>query len=454
MEDIDIEPLSQVLFIATAILKPFTPALLFGFVALVLLLACSALISGAEIAFFSLNKNHTKTLKTRSTKNGVLINSLLEKPKRLLATILIANNFVNVTVVILSTLLLSEWVDLDKNPLLTFVLQVVVVTSLLLILGEIVPKIYSAYNPLSVAVFMARPIQALIYIFYPLSSVLVKSSSFIDKRLYMKKSQISMSELSEAIELTSNENTPDEERKILKGIVRFGDIDCKQIMKSRVDVTAVDVSIPYDELLKIILESGYSRIPAYHESFDLIAGIIYVKDFLPHLDKPASFNWNSLLRPAFFIPENKKINDLLQEFQEKKIHMAIVVDEYGGTSGIVTLEDIIEEIVGDISDEFDTAEDEVNYTKIADNKYLFEGKTLLNDFCKILNIDVGLFDEVRGDSETLAGLILELEGKIPKANESTKCKKFEFKIKKVNNRRIEQILVTTPDNKGKTAQAG
>lgn len=447
MEDIDIEPLSQVLFIAAAFLKPFTTTAFFGFLALLLLLACSALISAAETAFFSLNQSHTKTLKNKNSKTGSLVISLLEKPRQLLATILIANNFVNVSVVILSTFILGELVLLDANPVLTFVLQAIVVTSLILVLGEIMPKIYSAYNPVSVATFMAHPLQILVLIFYPLSSVLVKSSSFIDKRLNLKGSQLSMSELSEAIELTSSENTPDEERKILKGIVRFGDIDCKQIMKSRMDVTAVDISTPYDNLLKIILESGYSRIPAYHESFDRITGIIYVKDFLPHLDKPAGFNWNSLLRPAFFIPENKKINDLLQEFQEKKIHMAIVVDEYGGTSGIVTLEDIIEEIVGDISDEFDTAEDEVNYTKIDDNKYLFEGKTLLNDFCKILNIDDGLFDGVRGDSETLAGLILELEGKIPKANESTKCRNFEFKIKKVNNRRIEQILVTTPENK-------
>lgn len=430
------------------LLKPLTLPVIFGFIIMLILLACSALISGAEIAFFSINQNHTKGLRAKSTKKNALILTLLEKPKRLLATILIANNFVNVTIVILSSFILSKLIYLETYPLFTFIIQVIVVTSFILILGEITPKIYSAHNPLAFAQLMAHPLRVLIFIFYPLSSVLVKSSSFIDKRLSMKGAQLSMSELSEAIELTSNENTPDEERKILKGIVRFGDIDCKEIMKSRVDVTAVDISTPYDNLLKIILESGYSRIPAYQDSFDKIAGIIYVKDFLPHLDKPSDFNWRVLLRPAFFIPENKKINDLLQEFQEKKIHMAVVVDEYGGTSGIVTLEDIIEEIVGDISDEFDTAEDEVNYTKIDDNKYLFEGKTLLNDFCKILNIeDDSLFEEVKGDSETLAGLILELEGKIPKANESTKFQNFEFKVKKVNNRRIEQILVTLLENK-------
>jgi len=227
----------------------------------------------------------------------------------------------------------------------------------------------------------------------------------------------------------------------LKGIVKFGDIDAKEIMKSRVDVTAVDVSTSYDTLLEIILDAGYSRIPAYKDSFDRISGILYVKDLLPHLDKKPDFDWSKLLRPAFFVPENKKISDLLQEFQLKKIHMAVVVDEYGGTSGIVTLEDIIEEIVGEISDEFDTEEDEISYKKLDDHNYLFEGKTLLNDFCKILEIDDRVFEEVKGDSETLAGLILELEGKIPKVNESTKFQNFEFKIRKVDNRRIEQIHV-------------
>ena len=255
-----------------------------------------------------------------------------------------------------------------------------------------------------------------------------------------------MSELSEAIELTSDKNTPDDERKILQGIVKFSDTEAKEIMKSRIDITAVDISTSYHPLLKIILENGYSRIPAYQDGFDKIAGVLYVKDLLPHLDKPDDFDWQALLRPAFFVPENKKINDLLVEFQKLKIHLAIVVDEYGGTSGIVTLEDIIEEIVGEISDEFDTEEDEINFTKIDDNNYIFEGKTLLNDFYRILEIDDTIFDDVKGDSETLAGVILELEGKIPKINERTKFQNFEFKIKKVSNRRIEQILVKILNN--------
>ncbi len=421
--------------------QPLSLSVVIGIVAMLLLIVCSALISGSEIAFFSLNPAQLKSLQTRHSKKNQLIIRLLERPKRLLATILIANNFVNVAIVILSTFVLSNLVDLSLYPVLAFVVQVVVVTSLLLILGEIMPKIYSSYRPVKFAELMARPIQVLISVFYPLSTVLVRSTTFMDKRLRKANAQLSMSELSEAIELTSDEDTPEDERKILKGIVKFGDIDAKEIMKSRIDVTAVEVSTGYKQLLQIILDAGYSRIPAYNDNFDKIAGILYVKDLLPHLDKGDDFAWSQLLRPAFFVPENKKISDLLQEFQTKKIHMAVVVDEYGGTSGIVTLEDIIEEIVGEIADEFDTEEDEINYKKIDDSNYLFEGKTLLNDFCKILEIDDRVFETVKGDSETLAGLILELEGKIPKANESTKFHDFEFKVKKVDNRRIEQVQV-------------
>jgi gliding motility-associated protein GldE len=408
---------------------------------MLLLVFVSALISGSEIAFFSLNPVQLKALKSEKNKVNNLILNLLERPKRLLATILIANNFVNVAIVILSTYIIAGTFNLNSHPLLAFTIQVVVVTSLLLIFGEIMPKIYSAVNPVSFAKLMARPIQVMIRVFYPLSILLVKSSNIIDKRIRKKGGYLSMSELSEAIDLTSDADTPEEERKILKGIVKFSDIDVKEIMKSRVDVTAVDISTSYTKLLSIILDCGYSRIPTFEDSFDNIAGILYVKDLLPHLDKGDEFRWQKLLRPAFFVPENKKINDLLQEFQQKKIHLSIVVDEYGGTSGIVTLEDIIEEIVGEISDEFDTEDDEVSYTKINDKTYLFDGKTLINDFCKVLEIDDKIFEEVKGDSETLAGLILEVEGKIPKVNETSIIKGFEFKVKKANRRRIEEVLV-------------
>ncbi|MCK9270591.1 MAG: gliding motility-associated protein GldE [Bacteroidales bacterium] len=441
MEDPDAASLlKELLLLNEVFFRPVTFHVILGVVVMLLLLMASALISGSEIAFFSLNPTQRKQLRADHNSTHDLVNELLERPKRLLATILITNNFVNVAIIVLSTYVVANLVDLSRSPVFAFVVQVVVVTSLLLIVGEIMPKIYASTNPMKFAVFMARPLRALITIFYPLSSLLVKSSSLIDRRLQRNPPQLSMSELSEAIELTSNNDTDEDDRKILKGIVKFGDIDAKEIMKPRLDVTAVEINTSYAALMELILDAGYSRIPAYTDNFDKIVGILYVKDLLPHLDEPADFNWKALLRPAFFVPENKKINDLLQEFQQKKIHMAIMVDEYGGTSGIVTLEDVLEEIVGEISDEFDSEEDEIAYTKIDDNNYLFEGKILLNDFCKILNIEDRLFEYIKGDSETLAGLILEIEGRIPPVNASTKFLNFEFIIKKVSNRRIEEIL--------------
>ena len=441
MEDPDVASLlKELLLLNEVFFRPVTFHVILGVVVMLMLLIVSALISGSEIAFFSLNPTQRKQLRADHNSTHDLVNELLERPKRLLATILITNNFVNVAIIVLSTYVVANLVDLSLRPVLAFVVQVVVVTSLLLIVGEIMPKIYASSNPMKFAVFMARPLRTLITIFYPLSSLLVKSSSLIDRRLQRNPPQLSMSELSEAIELTSNIDTDEDDRKILKGIVKFGDIDAKEIMKPRLDVTAVEINTSYAALMELILDAGYSRIPAYTDNFDKIVGILYVKDLLPHLDEPADFNWKTLLRPAFFVPENKKINDLLQEFQQKKIHMAIMVDEYGGTSGIVTLEDVLEEIVGEISDEFDSEEDEIAYTKIDNNNYLFEGKILLNDFCKILNIEDRLFEYIKGDSETLAGLILEIEGRIPPVNASTKFLNFEFIIKKVSNRRIEEIL--------------
>lgn len=442
MEETDIgSSLPELFTLAQAFFQPLDYPVFIGLAAMLGLLACSALISGSEIAFFSLNAGNLKKLKDEKHPKGELITSLLERPKRLLATILIANNFVNIAIVILSTYIVSQSFNLADFPLLAFFIQVVMITSLLLIIGEIMPKIYASYKPVQFASAMAGILKGLIRVFYPLSSLLVSSSSLLDRAMQNKNSPLSMSELSEAIELTSDDDTPEEDRKMLKGIVKFGDMFVKEIMKARMDVTSVEVSTTYADLLALILSAGYSRIPAYKESFDKIAGILYVKDLLPHLDKPADFGWEELLRPAFFVPENKRISDLLQEFQEKKIHLAIVVDEYGGTSGIVTLEDIIEEIVGEISDEFDTEEDEISFTKIDDKNYIFEGKTLLNDFCKILDIDDRVFEDVKGDSETLAGLILEIEGRIPALNASTKFNVFEFQIRKVSNRRIEEILV-------------
>ncbi len=434
--------LSVVFLIVNSVLKPFSFSAVIGLIIMIVLLAFSAMISGSEIAFFSLNPSQLNKIKTKFTKNNKLIIHLLKAPKRLLATILISNNFVNVAIVILSTYITYKLFDFDGFVILGFIIQVVIVTSLILLLGEIMPKIYAVQNAVKFATFMAKPLQILSKIFYPLSSLLINSTSIIDKRISRKEHDISMSELSKAIEITSDRNTPEEEKKILKGIVKFGDIEVKEIMKSRIDITAVQYRLNFHKLLDIILKSGYSRIPAYKNNIDNIIGILYIKDLLPYLNKDKNFNWESLLRPAFFVPENKKINDLLKEFQVKKIHLAIVVDEYGGTSGIVTLEDILEEIVGEISDEFDSKGDEIIYSKIDDNNYLFEGKTLINDFCKILEIEDDIFNNVKGESDTLAGLILEMTGKIPEKEESITFMNFIFKIQEVDKRRIKSIRVT------------
>lgn len=403
---------------------------------------CSALIAGSEIAFFSLSPLQTEEIKTISSKKNKLITSLLENPKYLLATILISNNFVIVSIVILSTYLTSELFDLHAHPVVTFISQVIIVTTLILLFGEILPKIYATQYPVRFANIMARPLLILKKLCFPLSLFLVRSTSLIDKRISKKGTGISRSDLSKAVDFTSDESTPEEEKNILKGIAKFGATEVREIMKSRVDVTAVDSKTKFPELIEIINDSGYSRIPVFEESFDNILGILYVKDLLPHLGKPTDFQWLFLIRPAIFVPEIKRINDLLKEFKVKKIHLAIVVDEYGGTSGIITLEDILEEIVGEISDEFDTESDMIIYKKLDDNNYLFEGKTLINDFCKILKIDDEIFDEVKGESESLAGLILEIVGRMPEKNEQVSFKEYRFKIISADKRRIKQIKLT------------
>jgi putative hemolysin len=421
----------------------FSVGVIAGILAIIVLLLGSAMASGAEVAFFSLGPNQLHELRLKEDKADKAVLHLLEMPKHLLATLLISNNFFNVAIVIISTYVTNSLFDFSQFPYwLAFLIQVVVVTSLILLFGEVMPKVYATRNSIKLARILAGPLRILMKIFYPLSSLLVRSTNLIDRRISRKAYNVSISELSDAIELTSGKNTPDEERKILQGIVKLGDIEVKEIMKSRVDVTAVDISINYKELLELIVEAGYSRIPAYEDSFDHVKGIVYIKDLLPHLDREDDFNWVELLRDAFFVPENKKINDLLQEFQEKKIHLAVVVDEYGGTSGIVTLEDIIEEIVGEISDEHDEPSDDFEYSKLDDYNFIFEGKTSLNDFYKILEIDDELFDEVRGDADSLAGLILELMEKMPEKDEQVSYRQFTFTVKSVDKRRIKRVLVT------------
>ena len=443
MEDTEIGHLLYEMTLAVVVLlKPFSFGAIIGIIILIFLLFCSAMISGSEIAFFSLKQAQLKEFESKKTKSSFLIIKLLDVPKRLLATILISNNFVNVAIIILSTYITGELFNLFEFPILSFVIQVIVITSFILFFGEILPKIYANQNAEKFAGFMSRPLNFLIKLFHPLSSLLLKSTSIIDKKISNKKTDFSIKELSEAIDITTDEETSEEETKILKGIVKFSDIEVREIMKARTDVTAVNSKVKFHKLIKLIKESGFSRIPVYNDNFDQIIGILYIKDLLTHLGNDNDFDWISLLRPAFFVPENKKINDLLKEIQEKKIHLAIVVDEYGGTSGIVTLEDVLEEIVGEISDEFDSTEDDKNFSKVDDKNYIFEGKIPLIDLCKVLKLDDSIFDEVKGDSDTLAGLILELEGEIPAKEDKIEFGRFTFIILAADKRRIKKIKLT------------
>jgi len=447
LEEPDSDPHLQLLnILLNSITGNITPEIILSLFIILLLLICSALISGSEVAFFSLNPSQLKDIRSKNTKISKLILNHLDIPKRLLATILITNNFVNVGIVILSAYVSRQLFDFSNYPILGFIIEVVVITSFLLLFGEVLPKVFANHKPVSFASIMARPLIYLIRLFYPLSSLLVKTTRLADKKLASTAHDITMSEISDAIDITADKDTPEEETKILKGIVKFSDIEVKEIMKSRMDVVSVDSQISFKELINIVVDSGYSRIPVFTETFDNVNGILYVKDLLPHLTKKEDFNWVELLRPAFFIPENKKINDLLQEFQEKKIHLAIVVDEYGGTSGIVTLEDIIEEIIGEITDEFDTPEDEIGYRKINANTYIFEAKTSINDFCKITGFDDSIFDEIKGDSDALAGIILELLGEIPDKGTVVTFRNFEFIILTVDKRRIKQVKVIIKEN--------
>ncbi len=405
----------------------------------------SAGVSAAETAFFSLKPSQIKDIRINDDDHDDLVANLLQKPKKLLATIVISNNFMNIAIVIISTFIISGIFDISHYPLLGFFLEVILLTIMILFICEILPKVYATQNPGKVAVFMAKPLNSLIYLLHPFSTLLVNSTAFVDKRLARKGGNISMSELEEALDITTNEDTPEDEKKILKGIVNFGEIEAREIMKPRVYVSAVENTLNYKDLLANVMDAGYSRIPVYKDNFDTVTGVLYIKDLLPFISKEADFDWLKLVRPAFFVPENKKIDDLLEEFQKKKIHLAVVVDEYGGTSGIITLEDIIEEIVGEINDEFDLDHDNLNFSKLDDHNFIFPGETALNDVCRALEIDDNSFDKVKGESGTLAGLILEIAGKIPDQNEKIIFDRFLFRIESVDKRRIKKIKVTISD---------
>ena len=425
------------------VIKSFSLSALLAIVTIVVLLIIVAFVSAAESAFFSLSPYEMEELKTSSTKIDRKILSFIDAPKRLLATLVISANFLSIAIVILNaTFVFGEngLFDFSQNPLLGFIMQVVLITFLILLVGEVTPKIYATQNSLSVTRALVYFVQFLQGLFKPISMFLIYSTSLLDKLIKPNSHNISIGELSQALDLTNDDNIPEEDHKILQGIVKFGNTDVKQIMKPRIDVTAFEIGTEFKKLLEGITACGFSRLPIYKETLDNIAGVLYTKDLLQYLNNADDFNWQGIIRPPFYVPENKKIDDLLREFQHKKNHLAVVVDEYGGTSGIVTFEDVIEEIVGEINDEFD--DDELTYSKLDENNYVFEGKAHLNDVYRIIEINGEEFEDAKGEADTLAGLIIEIEGRIPAKNEKIKFKNLLFTIESADNRKIKRVKIT------------
>ena len=412
---------------------------------LFILFVFSALISGAEVAFFSLSTTDVKEIKASKTSIGNIIVKLLDRPKKLLATILVANNFINIAIVLLFSSL-SDVLFAKLNGKLfgiidiRFIVEVVIIAFLILLFGEILPKIYASRNSVKFSKFIAYPLNVLDKILTPLSMPMRAITIYLQEKLGKQKSNLSINQLSQALELTSDDDTTKEEQKILQGIVTFGNTDTKQVMCPRIDVFALSEETKFTEVLSEILEHGFSRIPIYKDSIDTITGVLYVKDLLPYIERK-NFDWISLKREPYFVPENKKLDNLLKEFQEMKNHLAIVVDEYGGTSGLVTLEDIIEEIVGDISDEFD--DEDLVYSKLDEHNFVFEGKTALKDFYRVIKLeDDSIFEKNKGESETIAGFVLEIAGNFPKRGDKITFENFTFTIEAIDKKRVKQIKVT------------
>ena len=403
-----------------------------------ILLIFSGFASGSEIAFFSLSPQDLSELDPDKNPTDEKIQMLRQDSERTLATILITNNFVNVTIIMLCNFVFGRVVDFGGAVWLQILCITVLLTFLLLLFGEIMPKIFARQNPLAFCRRITGPLLLMRKIFWPIETVLLHSGILAEKVVKQDSRVLSVDDLEQALELT-DKNEIKEEESMLQGIIRFGDETAKEVMTSRQDVVDLDIKSSFQDVLNCIVENNYSRIPVYQDNSDNIRGVLYIKDLLPHLSKPANFRWQSLIRPPYFVPETKKIDDLLREFQDNKVHIAIVVDEFGGTSGIVTLEDILEEIVGEINDEYD--EEERNYTKLNQNTYVFEGKTLLTDFCKILGISDEEFEEVEGDADTLAGLLLELKGDFPVVHEKFYYKNYQFEILEIEGRRIAKVKV-------------
>lgn len=436
------DPLSAAGLFSGVLVNPINLEIIIGFVFIAFLLMISAFISGSEVAYFSLNTSDTDKLKSAKTARASTVLRIYSNPERLLNSILAANNFVNVSIVIIATFISDSLFDFSGNPVLGFVIEVITITFFILLFGEIIPKVYATRHHLGFALSMAFFMKWIIFIFKPLAIFLSFTTALFRRKTIPKKNTLSMNDLSDALSMSSVQTGEDE--KILKGIVKFGNISVNAIMTPRVDIMALNLKGGFNDILPLIYDSGFSRFPVYSESFDDMKGILYVKDILAHTDQQSTFRWQSAIRPPYFVPESKRINELLKEFQVKKMHMAIVIDEYGGTSGIITLEDILEEIVGEITDESD--DEEPTFRRDIDNSYIFQGKTLLNDFFKILNIEEDAFEDVRGESETLAGLLLELTGEIPAKDQLIEYDRFSFKVISADRRRIKEIKVILPDD--------
>ncbi|MEN9296401.1 MAG: hypothetical protein RJA42_668 [Bacteroidota bacterium] len=436
----DPDPLPNLFLLAVEPSISVSSIALISFV-LVALLFLSAVLAGSEVAFFSLNADQRIYLRESEVSTEKKVSVLLEKPQQLLATLLISINFVNIIFITLANYLTSQVMGEQSMETLVVTLFLLFgVTFIITFFGELIPKVWAQQNNLNFARYSAPLISFLSFVFAPLSKALLGISGLIEKRVKKKSYTLTSQELNQALEITTDENTSDREKDILRGILNFGNISVKSVMQARRAIVAFDTSMNFHELMDLINKNGYSRVPVFNETIDKIEGILYIKDLLKHIDQDENFDWIPLLHTPFFVPENKKIDDLLYDFQEKRVHMAIIVNEYGETEGLVTMEDIIEEIVGEINDEFD--EVEADYKKIADNIYVFEAKTSLNDFCRVFEIDGAYFEKAKGESETLAGLIIELFGRIPSAGEEIEFEDFTFKVQSVDTRRIKKVRVT------------
>jgi gliding motility-associated protein GldE len=416
---------------------------LFVLLAVVFMLFISGFVSASEIAFFSLSPKDKSRIEEEKQTSDSLIKKLLDDSERLLATILISNNFVNIAIIVSLNFAFSRMVDFGGNRLVEFLVVTVLLTFLLLLFGEIIPKIYSAQNSLRFCRFAASGIYFFERLFWPIASLLVRSKSLASRVVQEENFQLSVDELEHALELTDKNEIKDEQ-PILEGIIRFGGETVRKVMTPRLDVVDLDIRSNFHDVIQCIIENNYSRIPVYSESKDNIKGVLYIKDLLPHLGKPATFRWQSLIRPPYFVPETKMVDDLLRDFQTNKVHIAIVVDEFGGTSGIITMEDILEEIVGEINDEYD--EDERLYTKLNATTYIFEGKILLTDFCKILKLNEDVFEAVEGEADTLAGMLLEIKGEFPKLGEAIDYKNYHFEVTEMDKRRIVKVKLVIRKN--------